>query len=84
MIAVSFGFQAKYFFLFTPCAIKSRVSTLFKVDFHRRFFGSLRTLTDVNFKHVYKVEARYRLLKLNEKLNYASERPFMHCLYLIC
>ena len=72
------------FFLFTPCAIKSRVSTLFKVDFHRRFFGSLRTLTDVNFKHVYKVEARCRLLKLNEKLSYASERPFMHCLYLIC
>ena len=80
MIAVSFGFQATYFFLFTPCAIKSRVSTLFKVDFHWRVFGSLRTLTDVNFKHVNNIEGRYRLL--NEKSSY--DQPVMHCLYLIC
>ena len=41
-----------------------------------------------NFNHVNKIEARQKVLTINQKLTevhlYAQERPFMHCLYFIC
>ena len=48
----------------------------------------LRTLTHVNFNRVNKIEAKYKVLRLNVKLRevllFAYVRPFIHCLYFIC
>ena len=40
-------------------------------------------LTHINFNHVNKIEAGYKVLSLNEKF-YAYERPFMYCRDFIC
>ena len=42
------------------------VSIILKVDFHRRVFGYAR-LTHLNFNHVNKIEAKYKVLRLVER-----------------
>ena len=65
------------------------ISRLYIAQNIRTFKVRSQTLTQENFNHLNKIEARYKVLRINVKLSEVLllrlyVRPFIYCLYFIC